>query len=132
MNILASLFFIIMALYLWPENLFDIPISQWTLKFLIKSIFSFGSIFWSINYFFKSLYNDRIWPWHWTKPYFLNLCIRTSVIITSVIFGHYLVKYENYKSEYIMLGLAIIILFSLFSSEFNIFEDQGSDKKDKT
>ena len=124
MNLIDAIFFLFFAIYIFPDNFFNIPIFDWSLKNIFKAILSAGGIIHGINFFVKSLSDDKVWPWNWTMPYFKNLCIKVSIILIIVVFFHYLIEHRNYNQTFSLIFCAICILVVMFSPEFNFFEEK--------
>ena len=124
MNLTASILFLFFAVYVFPENFFNIPIFDWSLKIVFKAILSAVSILYGIEFFVKSLSNDKIWPWNWTIKYFINLCIKVSIIILIIVSSHYMIEYRNSNQTFSLIFCAICILVVIFSPEFNFLEEK--------
>lgn len=81
---------------------------------------------------FKSLGKDRIWPWRWTLPYFGNLLVRGGC---SVLFVYGAVVFVEEKRLdgwgfiAVLVGVGILLLYTLFSSEFELFKEKKDSGK---
>jgi hypothetical protein len=105
----------------------DIPFAQLTLKILIDSLIA-GACYVGAAYLgIKSLGSDRIWPWHWTLPYFGNLLVRASML---VLFGYGIFAFIERKEPEglwlvaVLVGGGILLLVVLFSSEFEVLKEK--------
>ena len=65
MFLLLAFICAVIGLLLWQGDISDIPFSQLTPKMVFSNLFAVGLFCGALYYSFKSLAEDRIWPWRW-------------------------------------------------------------------
>jgi hypothetical protein len=128
MYLLFTLILGMVAFIMSPtHSVMDTPFAQLTLGMIFHSLFHLGLILGTICLFGKSLFNDRIWPWRWTWPYFGNLMIRAAIIVGCIYVGNLFLQAKSGNPIWeigIVIVDAMFILFIMFSPEFEFFDDK--------
>jgi hypothetical protein len=136
MHLIFALILVSIAFLISPtHSVMNTPFSQLTLEMIFHSLFHSGLILGSIILFGKSIFNDRIWPWRWTWPYFGNLMIRTVLVVGCIYVGNLFIVAKRTNPIWeigIVIVAVMIILVVMFSPEFEFFDEEKIKKVKST
>jgi hypothetical protein len=134
MYLLGALFVLALGLYFSPGDVSELPFAQLTLKKLAGAVLSWGCYIYAIVLSFKSLGEDRIWPWRWTLPYFGNLVFKAG-LSAFFIWGAYSFAEKVEKKQWewggwlviaVGVGVLFLVVIVLISDEFEVFKEKPS------
>jgi hypothetical protein len=127
MYLLFAILAALIGTAIFEGSLGNVPFSKLTLNIVLSNLIASSCFIGAIHFGFKSLENDRIWPWRWTLSYFGNLMIRFAYS-ASFLFCIVTLMEEKHVAGLslviIELVACVILLYTLFSSEFEQFKDK--------
>ena len=113
-------------------NIGDVPFSEITPNMLFGNLFASACYLGAFFLGFKSLQKDRIWPWRWTLPYFGNLLVRVA-LSALLLYGAFTldesVHLNALEGILLLIGVGILLLLTLFSSELEFFKEKKLGRK---
>lgn len=109
-------------------NLWNVPFAQLTIGMLVGNLVAAGLYLGAAYLTFRSLAEDRIWPWRWTLAILGNFSIRASISGAIGYAAHALVERKQLDGWPLILTFAaagIAILGVFFSPEFEYFKERA-------
>lgn len=130
-----NLFFALILFAIWlftdPVTVGDIPFSQLTINMLLKNVWVVACFCGAIYFGSKSLESERIWPWRWTKLYFVTILAKGIALFLTVVGVAYLwsefVTASTFVQLVIGIGIFVLVINILFSDELD-FEEKSIKK----
>lgn len=87
MFMLITIFLAVLGLWVWPEGIGDVPMSELTLKMLARALFALA-LAWAVFVTFReSLEHDLLWPWRWTWWYVAGMVVKFGALAVAGYYG---------------------------------------------